>query len=195
MTASPTIPRHRIDAVIWARRIVADPFALVLDLETLGKEHDAGICDIAAVAMDGTVVFDQLIYPFAPIPAEATAVHGITDAMVAHAPAFREIYPDLSSLLSGRTVVTYNVVFDAGSIDAICAEYQLPALSADTWQCAMKWYARFVGERHRRRPGFVWRRLEVAAQELGLPPASYHRALADAEQTRRVIKAMAAAEP
>ncbi|MCX5250350.1 3'-5' exonuclease [Streptomyces sp. NBC_00201] len=51
-----------------------------------------------------------------PIPAEATAIHGITDAMVEGAPTFSEILPRLAEALAGRRIVIYNRDYDTGRL-------------------------------------------------------------------------------
>lgn len=175
----------------WAREMLAQD-ALVLDTETLGKEHDAGICDIAIVSLSGVVVFDQLINPGRAIPLEASRVHRITLQMVADAPRFADIYGDLSSVLSGRTVCTYNVGFDGGSINTVCRQHGLPELGRD-WQCAMLAMADFVGERGRFGT-FRWLKLGESAAHFGIAANGAHRALADALTTVAVIRAMARTE-
>lgn len=52
----------------------------------------------------------RLCNPGVPIPAEATAIHGITDEMVAHAPSDMEVLSNLVASIKGnaQAVVTYN---------------------------------------------------------------------------------------
>ena len=62
----------------------------VIDVETTGFRPWADrIVEVACVLLDGCRVagrWSTLVNPGMPIPAEATAVHGITDGMVAAAP-------------------------------------------------------------------------------------------------------------
>src|SRR4029079_17163468 len=53
-----------------------------------------------------------LARPAGPIPAEATAVHGIDDAAVRGAPTFAELAPELRALLEGAVFVAHNADFD-----------------------------------------------------------------------------------
>lgn len=186
-----TTPRER--AIDWALSVACDPRAVVLDTETLGIKPDAGLCDLAIVAIDGTVIFDSLIDPGRPIPAEASAVHGIRDADVAGAPTFADVYADLSAVLTGRRIVIYNRDFDAAVLDACCDRYDLPALGAHSWDCAMLAYSDFDGTRstNPRRPGLKWHKLGEACAAMGVRLDGAHRALADAEATRRLVLAMA----
>ena len=50
------------------------------------------------------------INPGMPIPPKATAIHGITDADVAAAPAFREIAKTLAAFLEGCDLAGYNSI-------------------------------------------------------------------------------------
>jgi DNA polymerase-3 subunit epsilon len=187
-------PREK--AIAWARVVGNDPRTLVLDSETLGIKPDAGLCDIAVVAMTGRLVFDCLINPERPIPPEASAVHGITDADVADAPTFRDIHADLCAVLTGRRVVIYNRDFDAAVLDACCDRYELPALGAASWDCAMLAYADFDGTKSTnwRRPGLRWWKLGEACAAMGVELVGAHRARADAEATRRLVIAMSRAD-
>lgn len=74
---------------------------VVLDLETTGKRVQSDrIVDISTLKVmpDGTHdLKSRRLNPGVPISPEATAVHGITDADVAHEPAFRNIARGLAA--------------------------------------------------------------------------------------------------
>jgi DNA polymerase III epsilon subunit-like protein len=72
----------------WAQKILANPDAYaILDTETTGLEYNSRIVEIAVTTADGEVLLDTLVNPGEPIPADATAIHKITDEMVANAPS------------------------------------------------------------------------------------------------------------
>ena len=82
------------------------------DLETTGTNitHDR-IVEISIVKLmpDGTVVErSRRLNPDMPIPAEATAVHHITDDDVAGEPTFRQVAASLSKLLQGCDIAGFN---------------------------------------------------------------------------------------
>src|SRR5690348_12442518 len=54
----------------------------------------------------------RLVRPSRPIPAEATAVHGIGDEDVASALRFAEIAPELLEFTAGAVFVAHNARFD-----------------------------------------------------------------------------------
>ena len=85
----------------------------VFDLETTGVnvENDRAI-EIAALRIEPSGAFashSRRVNPGMPIPAEATAVHGITDEDVAHEPSFRDIAPRLARFLDGCDLAGFNV--------------------------------------------------------------------------------------
>lgn len=107
------------------RLAVTRPLA-VLDIEATGPYPDRDrIVELAVLkVLPGGEVrdFQSFVNPEEPIPAEATAVHGITDAMVAAAPTFRELGPRVAAGLTGCDVVAYNLRrFDQRILAAECA--------------------------------------------------------------------------
>jgi hypothetical protein len=89
----------------------------VVDLETTGTDVESDeIVSLAVVRLDAEGVeldrFASLVRPAGPIPAEATAVHGIDDASVADAPSFDEVAGELVGLLEGAVFVAHNAGFD-----------------------------------------------------------------------------------
>lgn len=178
----------RTAAIAWAKRIAANPMTVFLDTETLGKPNDSEICDIGIVGIDGRVWFDELIRPSIPIPAEASAIHGITNEMVAKAPPWSIVATAVGELLRDKQIVIFNAEYDRNIIshanERTGHDYRI------TGECAMLEFARFMGV-----PGFKgqfkWHRLDIAAAHFGIPPGG-HRALADAETARKVVLAMAA---
>ncbi|MCW3664158.1 3'-5' exonuclease, partial [Burkholderia cenocepacia] len=58
---------------------------ILLDTETTGLDESAEIVEIAVIDDAGNVLLNTLVKPKHPIPNSATAIHGITNAMVATA--------------------------------------------------------------------------------------------------------------
>ena len=100
---------------------------------------------ITVLTPDVTVLLDTLVRPIESIPADATAIHGISAATVAGAPPFPDLYPQLRALLAQRTIVPYNVAFDRGILAGVLARPQLRRWTCP-WQCAMDWWAAYVGD-------------------------------------------------
>ncbi|MGO3569152.1 MAG: 3'-5' exonuclease [Serratia grimesii] len=166
---------------------------LILDTETTGLGDDAEIVEIAIIDTTGKPLINTLVKPSKPIP-EATAIHGITNEMVMDAPQWKDIFPSVDALISGRTVVIYNSQYDVRLL------YQTNSIWDVTpgfkngftdFQCAMLEYAAFYGQRSDR-GGYKWQRLTAAADQQGVKiEGTAHRALSDCLTTLGVIKAMA----
>lgn len=88
----------------------------VIDVETTGFSPRADrIVEIACVAVDGFRVVDRwstLVNPGIPIPAEATAIHGITGPMVAAAPEAAFALRQARRLCQGRQIAAHSAKFD-----------------------------------------------------------------------------------
>lgn len=186
------VPVTRISAVRWARAIAADSNAVYLDTETTGLGPDAEIVDIGIVAGDGRVLMDSLVRPLRPIPAEATAVHGITDSMVLDAYTWEQVCPVVADHLSGKTVVIYNAQYDTQILKQVTEATGFPLKLLNTRaECAMLAFSDFDGTPGRYPGQRKWHKLDVAAERFGIAPGG-HRALADAVTCRSVVLAMAA---
>ena len=96
---------------------------IFFDLETTGTDimRDR-IVEISMIKVmpDGSDIQRTVrVNPGCPIPAEATAIHHITDADVADKPAFREIAPALAESFAGCDIAGFNSNrFDIPLLDA-----------------------------------------------------------------------------
>ncbi|MEO7043260.1 MAG: 3'-5' exonuclease [Gemmatimonadaceae bacterium] len=89
----------------------------VVDVETTGGSPRYGhrITEIAVVVVSEgriTEIFERLVNPGRLIPDFITHLTGIDGAMVAGAPRFEEIVPDLVMALAGNIFVAHNAQFD-----------------------------------------------------------------------------------
>lgn len=92
----------------------------VLDLETTGVDTGRHrVVEVAAVKLTPggpAAVFHTRVYPGGPIPAAATAVHGLADADVAAAPPFAAVAPALAAFLAGCDLAGFGLAaFDCRS--------------------------------------------------------------------------------
>lgn len=169
-----------------ARRLV-DQGAVVLDTETTGLDETARLVEIAILATDGTVLLDTLIQPGIPIPAEAIAVHGIGDDMVATAPTLLDLWQTIGVILVQRPVVTWNAVFDHRVIAQHASAYGSPWIDLQ-WHCAMKLWSAHQGL-------WRWQRLDQAAYACKVALNGAHRARQDCMATVGVLRWMAGLPP
>ena len=183
----------RAKSIAWAAGVVGDSRVVYLDTETTGFGPRAEIVDIAVVSAAGEVVLESLVQPSRRIPADATAIHGITNADVKDAPAWCDLYHDLLRVLAGRRIIVYNVIFDRQMVNQACERYTLAAPAAD-WECAMRKYAGFHGNWDPGKRWYRFQKLEHAVLTFGAKPGG-HRAAADAFACRAVVLGMAATPP
>src|SRR5712692_8927456 len=107
--------RLQIEAQLQALFEQRTPF-LLLDTETTGKPEHRGfqIVEVAVVNQDGQILYQSLVKPDIAMPGEASEVSGITDAQLADAPTFTQIWPSLVQVLTSTDVPVcgWNADFD-----------------------------------------------------------------------------------
>lgn len=165
----------------------------LLDVETTGR--DASVDRVVEVGIvvgrNGEVVarYNWLIHPSIPIPAEVTAVHGITDEMVKDKPRFEEVAAEIAAALRGCVPAAYNALFDRAFMQsefarAKAATAGVPALARDTeWVDPLVWAREVQSDEKSRALGDVAARLGVKLEQA-------HRASDDAEAALRVMYAL-----
>jgi len=154
----------------------------VVDVETTGLSPRYGdrVVEIGLLRTQAgrEVTFESLVNPRRPISPGATAVHGITQEMVATAPWFGEVADRIWALLDGAVLVGHNVTFDWSFLNAERRYLGLPPLEnqlIDTLTLARRYFA------------FPRNSLGAIAIELGLPTTVRHRALADVLTTWELL--------
>ncbi|MHA1599298.1 MAG: exonuclease domain-containing protein [Alphaproteobacteria bacterium] len=111
---------------VTAATLLADLPVIVLDTETTGLDVTQDrIVSVGAVRLHGgrmyrSAALDRLVQPGIAIPARSTAVHGITDAMVADAEDFPAVFARLIPLIEGTVLVGHNLPFDLAMLRGEC---------------------------------------------------------------------------
>jgi DNA polymerase III epsilon subunit-like protein len=192
--------RHCMDheaATRWAREVLADPAAIILDTETTSLEGQP--IEIAIINIAGETLLDTLVQATEPVTPRARSIHRITDEELSTAPTFPEVYPQLCHILeAASSIIIYNADFDYDTLERARRVHQLPhypvaEFRADDqgdedkesywWRgltCAMKEYARWYGEWSSYYRSYRWQPLEGG-----------HRALGDCIACLDLIKKMA----
>ena len=163
------------------------PFT-VFDFETTGMSpvYDRAV-ELAAlrVGVDGsTTAFQSLINPRRSIPSAVTAIHHITDEMVAEAPPFHAVAKDFLNFAAGTTLVAHNARFDLAFLQEGLARCGLPlwrGKTLDSLKLAKRCYPGLPSYRLQQLRCFL--QLE---DERGNDQA--HRAGADVYWTMQVLK-------
>ena len=154
----------------------------VVDIETTGSTpQSAGITEIAIVIHNGVEVtgkYVTLINPRHKIPPFIVNMTGISDAMVAEAPLFEEVAPQIYNLLNGRVFVAHNVSFDYSFVHFLLGrsgfQWSAPKL------CTIKLSRRVF-------PGLEKYGLGSLTRDLGIKIEGRHRAWGDAAATAQVL--------
>lgn len=157
----------------------------VLDTETTGLDPAGGdrIVSVGAVrVVRGRVLrqetFERLVHPGRPVPAAATAIHGLSDAMLADAPHIEDVLPALARFAADTVLVGHDIGFDLRFLEAAApsAGVDLSHPVLDTLLLDAVLY-----------PGQPDHSLEAIAARLGISVVGRHTALGDALVTADVL--------
>ncbi len=159
---------------------------IVVDLETTGlSAKRARILEIGAVRVSRLRCadrFSSLVHPGHSVPAVITALTGIDDAMVAHAPPLERVMGDFSAWLAQAPqapLVAHNACFDArflGKAFDVCGL----APPDRAVLCTRRLARRLV-------PDLARFNLDALTAHFGISNHDRHRALGDAAATGRAL--------
>ena len=183
----------RKEAIREAQRLwQANP--LYLDTETTGIGPAAEVIEVGVVDNQGQVLYSSLVRPRGVIEPEALRVHNIQPEVVATAPGWQHVWPELRTVLAGSLVGAYNSDFDLRlikqSLQRAWLRWDLPYSS---FFCIMKLYARFAADWNPERRSYRWHSLDAAGKQAGLALLNTHRAVDDARLARALLQYMAGA--
>lgn len=163
------------------------PDYVIFDLETTGisPNYDE-VIEISALKVKGGEVVDEfntLVNQGRKIPFGATKVNGITNAMVAEAPAFSHVLAEFLDFAEGLVLVGHNIArFDMKFIWRDAEQYfgEIPQNNyVDTLQVARKHL-----------PKMDHHRLVDLAEYYGISSEGAHRALNDCYMNQKVYECM-----
>ncbi len=160
---------------------------IVFDTETTGLSYSAGhrLVEIGCVELINRVPtgrhFHRYLNPDRDMPAEAFAVHGLSEAFLADKPRFHDVCDDLIEFLGDCPLVAHNAAFDFGFVNGELGTCGRATLSldrmVDTLQIAR---VRHPGAKHTLDALCVRYGVDLSAREL-------HGALLDAQLLAQVF--------
>lgn len=162
--------------------------AIVLDTETTALDaRVARLVQIGALRLRGGRFepqerFETLINPGRPIPQAAIAVHGITDAMVADAPAFRGIAAGFEAFAGRAIVIGHAIQYDMAVLER---EY---GLAGRTWPRFRVMDVRMLARVAV--PSLAHHGLDGLCEWLGIELKDRHTAIGDAQAAGEVFLAL-----
>jgi DNA polymerase III epsilon subunit-like protein len=155
---------------------------VIIDFETTGLGPTARPVEVAWMQVDQHLHelgrAHSLVNPQLPIEPEASAVSGITDAMVAEAPTLEDFVRVIQHdpfALGHTLVIAHNAAFDHPHITPFCESSE----SLCTLRLARRMFP--VLDNHR---------LDTLCQHLGLSGPQTHRALQDVEMCAALLTYM-----
>jgi DNA polymerase III subunit epsilon len=155
------------------------------DTETTGTRSEKDrIIELAAFDPIENRTFVSFVNPGVPIPPEATAIHRITDEMVADAPSFKDAALAFMEFCPEETVLIAhnNDAFDKLFLEA---EYKKAGLPFPSWGFvdSLKWSRKY-------RPDLPRHALQFLREVYGIPANKAHRALDDVIVLHEVFSQM-----
>jgi DNA polymerase-3 subunit epsilon len=155
---------------------------VVVDIETTGgRAGNHKITEIGAVKVQHGKIIDEwqtLLNPERRIPANITALTGISDAMVSNAPRFSEVADEFRAFCEGAIFVAHNVNFDFGFIkteyERIDQRFSMPKLC--TVQQMRKVYPKL--------PSYS---LANLTKHFAIKMTRHHRAMSDAKAAAELL--------
>lgn len=159
------------------------PCYVLLDLETTGGNAVRDrITEIAAVRFEHGVEvarWSTLVNPGVPISHFIEQLTGISNGLVAGAPSFDEVGPQLLKLLDGAVLVAHNVRFDHGFLlnEFARTDVALRVKTLCTVRLSRLLYPQFKGHG-----------LDAIMQRHGLTTTARHRAMGDVEVMQSWLK-------
>ena len=162
---------------------------VVVDLETTGAspKKGAAITEIGAVKVKGGEVigeFKSFVNPLSPIPEYITAMTGINDLMLAHAPVIDEIFPTFLEFAGSHTetvLVAHNAPFDLAFLKSAAKDLNY------VWPTYKTLDTVTVARQVLTKEDVPDCKLGTLAQFFGTKTEPNHRALDDAKATVEVL--------
>jgi DNA polymerase-3 subunit epsilon len=161
------------------------PRPIYYDTETTGIRNDRDkIVELAAFDPIENRTFCRFINPGCPIPPEATAIHHISNEMVADAPSFKVIAEEFMAFCPDGTVL---IAHNNDAFDKLFLEQEFKraglAFPAYRFIDTLKWARKYRADLPRHT-------LQSLREVYGFPSNQAHRALDDVIVLHQVFSAM-----
>lgn len=111
---------------------------IVLDTETTGLDPFSGhrLIEIGAIELDNRIItskkFHVYINPQTTISEGAYRVHGISNAMLADKPLFKDIAHSFLEFIEGATLIIHNARFDLKFLNYELSLLNLPSIDSES---------------------------------------------------------------
>lgn len=157
--------------------------AIYYDTETTGIKSDKDrIIEIAAYDPVLDRHFESFVNPGCPIPADATAIHHITDEMVASASSFAVVGTEFIKFCEGDVIlIAHNN--DSFDFHFLRSEYERHQVAMPSWKFldSLKWARRYRSDLPRHT-------LQFLREIYGIAANNAHRALDDVKVLHQIFQ-------
>lgn len=160
---------------------------IVFDTETTGLSYNGGhrLVEIGCVELINRVPtgrhYHVYLNPDRDMPAEAFAVHGLSEAFLADKPRFADVCGDLIEFLGDSPMIAHNAMFDYGFLNGELGACGRALLNVERIVCTLQMARqRHPGAKHTLDALCVRYGIDLSAREL-------HGALLDAQLLAQVF--------
>lgn len=155
-----------------------------IDCEMTGLDLTDQIVEIGVIKFTFDQILDEyetLIYPGRPIPPESTAIHHITDEMVAGKPTIDQILPKIFEIAGSHTIIGHGIKHDIDLIALAAEKANIPTSIGKNPRMDTLRLARLYGES-------PINSLEQLRKHFNVPLEGAHRAMSDVIVNMHVFK-------
>lgn len=153
-----------------------------IDFET-ANECRSSVCSVGVVIVKDGRIADKFYSLIHPVPDYYsywnTQVHGLTEDSTRTAPAFPDVWADVSQRIGDLPLVAHNSPFDEGCLKAVFSAYGM-SYPGYRFYCTCRASRAILGKR------LPNHQLQTVAQYCGYDLRHHHHALADAEACARI---------
>lgn len=143
---------ERNKAIMWARYILDSSDWLLYSSKVTRVANPVAangtvikLFSACVLNPEGKVVFEAMLKPSDEIPASLIADHGLEYSVVFNALPFSEFHQRLTRLVSGRQILSYDLLAEQHVFDELCEFYAQPDLIFEGHSLERE-YSRFIGQ-------------------------------------------------
>jgi DNA polymerase III epsilon subunit-like protein len=181
-----TLPKlPDLDAITWARAVIAMPNTALLEIDTTGLNYNDPVIRVLTMNLAGEILFDMYLRPTEP--ATNQDLTGIPTEVLDSARLAIEVYPEITKAFVGKFLISYGWEFDHTHLRN--HSQQLTGTSITIFgECLQNKASSVYGR------GYYTKLVDCAAA-IGHVMPEVHDAPARAEAARQVLLALAEGKP
>lgn len=104
---------------------IYDENFIILDTETTGLRRTDEVIELGIISSDGEVLYEGLFNPDFDIDSIIMKITGIRNGDLYDAPYFEDEWDEIKSIIRGKTIIGYNVLFDIRMLEQTMSKYNI----------------------------------------------------------------------